>query len=73
MINGLTSTIRKSSVLYIKSSRPISSLNPTSLSVIFISYILLSVSPINKGNLLIKAESVSDIISFNVKPSKRVV
>jgi hypothetical protein len=73
MINGLTSTTRKSSDSYNKSSRPISSLNPTSLSVIFISYILLSVSPINKSNLLIKAESVSDIISFNVKPSKRVV
>ena len=73
MTNGLTSTIRKSSDSYDRSSKPISSLSLTSLSIISISYILLSVSPTSEGNLLIKAGSVSDIISFNVKLSKRVV
>ena len=65
--------IRKSSVPYIKSFKPISFLSLTSLSVISISYILLSVSLINEDNLLVKAESVNNIISFNVKLSKRVV
>ena len=73
MTSGLTSTIRKSSVLYIKSFKPTSSLSLTSLSIISISYILLSVSLISEGNLLIKAGSVSDIISLSVKPGKRVV
>jgi len=73
MINGLTSTIYKLLISCIKSFKPISSLSPTLLSVIFISYILLSVSFINKDNLLIKAESINDIISFNIKLSKRVV
>ena len=73
MINELTSTIRKSSVPYIKSFKPTSSLSLISLSVISISYILLSVSLINEGNLLIKAEFISDIISFSVKLGKRVV
>jgi len=73
MINELTSTIRKSSVPYIKSFKPTSSLNLTSLFIISISYILLSVSLINKSNLLIKAGFINDIISFNVKLNKRVV
>ena len=73
MISGLTSTIRKSSVPYIKSSKPTSSLSPTSLSIISISYILLSVSSINESNLLVKAGSVSNIISLSVKLSKRIV
>ena len=73
MTNELTSTIRKSSVPYIKSFKPTSSLNLTSLFIISISYILLSVSLINEGNLLVKAGSVSDIISLSVKLSKRVV
>ena len=65
--------IYKSLVLYIKSFKLISSLNLTLLFIIFISYILLSVSLINKSNLLIKTKSISDIISFNVKLNKRVV
>ena len=73
MTNGLISTIRKSSVPYIKSFKPTSSLNLTSLFIISISYILLSVSLINKSNLLIKAGFINDIISFNVKLNKRVV
>ena len=73
MTNGLTSTIRKSSVPYIKSFKPTSSLSLTSLFIISISYILLFISLINKSNLLIKAESINDIISFNIKLSKRVV
>jgi len=73
MINELTSTIRKSSVPYIKSFKPTSSLNLTSLFIISISYILLSVSLINKSNLLIKAGFINDIISFNVKLNKKVV
>ena len=73
MTSGLISTIRKSSVLYIKSFKPTSSLSPTLLFVISISYILLSVSLISEGNLLVKAESISDIISLSVKLSKRVV
>jgi hypothetical protein len=73
MTNGLTSTTYKSSDSYDRSFRPISSLSLTSLSVISISYILLSVSLINKSNLLVKAGSISDIISFSVKLDKRVV
>jgi hypothetical protein len=73
MINGLTFIIYKSLILYIKSFKPISSLNLTSLFIIFISYILLSVSFIIESNLLIKAGFISDIISFNVKLNKRVI
>jgi len=73
MINGLTFIIYKSSVLYIKSFKPISSFNLISLFIISIFYILLSISLINESNLLIKAESINDIISFNVKLNKRVV
>ena len=73
MTNGLTSTIRKSSVPYIKSFKPISSFSPTLLSIISISYILLFISLINESNLLIKAGFISDIISLSVKLSKRVV
>jgi hypothetical protein len=51
----------------------ISFLKPTSLFIIFISYILLFISLINKGNLLVKVGSISDIISPSVKLSKRVV
>jgi hypothetical protein len=73
MTNGLTSTTRKSLDLYNKSFKPISSLSLTSLSIISISYILLFVSLISEDNLLIKAESISDIISLSVKLNKRVV
>ena len=73
MINGLTFIIYKSLILYIKSFKPISSLNLTSLFIIFISYILLFISFINKSNFLIKVEFISDIISFNIKLNKRVV
>jgi hypothetical protein len=73
MTNGLTSMTYKSSDSYNKSFKPISSLSLTSLSVISISYILLFVSPISEDNLLIKAGSVSDIISLSVKLNKRVV
>jgi len=73
MINKLMSIIYKSSVLYIKSFKLISSLNLTLLFIIFISYILLSVSLINKSNLLIKVKSVNNIISFNIKLSKKIV
>ena len=73
MINGLISTIYKSSVLYIKSFKPINSFNLISLFIIFIFYILLFVSFINKNNLLIKVKSINDIISFNVKLNKKVV
>jgi len=65
--------IHKSLILCIKSFKPTSSFNLISLFIIFIFYILLSVSFINEDNLLIKAESISDIISFNVKLNKRVV
>jgi len=65
--------IRKSSILYIKSFKPISSFNLTLFFIIFISYILLSVSFINKNNFLIKVKFINDIISFNIKLNKRVV
>jgi hypothetical protein len=58
---------------YNKSFKPINSFKLTSLSVISISYILLFISLINKSNLLIKAEFISDIISFNIKSNKRVI
>jgi hypothetical protein len=73
MTNGLTSTIRKSSDLYNRSSKPTSSPSPTLLSVISISCILLSVSPTSEGNLLAKAGSTSNIISPSVKLGRRVV
>jgi hypothetical protein len=73
MTNRLTFTIYKLLDLYNRSSKPISSPSPTSLSVISISYILLSISPTNKGNLLAKAGSASNIISSSVKPGRRVV
>jgi hypothetical protein len=73
MTNGLTSTIRKSSDSYDKSFKPTSSSSLTSLSIISISYILLSVSPISEDNLLVKTGSVSDIISLSIKPGRRVV
>jgi hypothetical protein len=38
-----------------------------------ISYILLSVSLTTKGILLVKAQSISDIISPSVKPGIRIV
>jgi hypothetical protein len=65
--------IRKSLDLYNRSSKPISSPSLTLLSVISISYILLSISPTSKGNLLVKARSTSNIISLSVKPGRRVV
>ena len=73
MTNRLTSMIRKSSDSYNRSSKPTSSLSLTLLSVISISYILLSVSPTSEGNLLVKAGSASNIISPSIKPGRRVV
>ena len=73
MTNGLTSMIRKSSDSYNRSSKLTSSPSLTLLSIISISYILLFVSPTNKGNLLIKAGSTSDIISLSIKLGRRVV
>jgi len=73
MTNKLTFIIRKLLVLYIKFFKPTNSFSLTSLFIIFISYILLFVSFINKSNLLIKTKSINDIISFNVKLNKRVV
>jgi hypothetical protein len=73
MTNGLTSIIRKLLDSYNRSFKPTSSPNLTLLFVISISYILLSVSPTSKGNLLAKAGSASDIISPSVKPGRRVV
>jgi hypothetical protein len=54
-------------------SRLISSFKLILLFIIFIFYILLSISFINKGNLLINIRSISNIISFNIKLNKRVV
>jgi hypothetical protein len=59
--------------LYNKSFKPISSSSLILLSIISISYILLFISSINKGNLLIKAGSTSNIISLSVKLRRRVV
>jgi hypothetical protein len=59
--------------LYNRSSKLISSPSPTLLSVISISYILLSISPTSEGNLLIKAGSINNIISPSIKPGRRVV
>jgi hypothetical protein len=73
MTNGLISTIYKSLDSYNRSSKPTSSLSPTLLSVISISYILLSISSTSEGNLLVKAGSTSNIISPSVKPERRVV
>ena len=73
MTNGLIFIIRKSLILYIKSFKPINSFNLTLLFIIFIFYILLFISFINKNNLLIKTESINDIISLNVKVNKRVI
>jgi hypothetical protein len=73
MTNGLIFTIYKSLDLYNKSFKPINSFSLTSLFIISISYILLSVSLINKSNFLIKAKSISDIISLNIKLKKRVI
>jgi hypothetical protein len=65
--------IYKSLDLYNRSFKPISSLSPILLSIISISYILLSISPTSEGNLLVKAGSVSNIISPSVKLGRRVV
>jgi hypothetical protein len=73
MTNGLISIIHKSLDSYNRSSKPTSSPSLTSLSVISISYILLSVSPTSKSNLLVKAGSASNIISPSIKPGRRVV
>jgi hypothetical protein len=59
--------------LILISSRLTSSPKLTLLSIISISYILLSISPTSKGNLLVNAESISNIISPNIKLGKRVV
>ena len=73
MINKLIFIIYKSLNSYNKSFKLISSFNLISLFIISISYILLSVSLINKSNLLIKIKSINNIISFNIKLNKRVV
>ena len=73
MINGLMFMTYKSSDSYNKSFKPINSFSLTSLFIISIFYILLFVSFINKSNLLIKTEFISDIISLSVKLNKRVV
>jgi hypothetical protein len=73
MINKLTSIIYKSSILFNKSFNPTNSFNLILLFIIFISYILLFISLINKSNLLIKAEFINNIISFNIKLNKRVI
>ena len=73
MTNGLTSIIYKSLDLYNRSSKPTSSPSPTSLSIISISYILLSISPTNKSNLLVKAGFASNTISLSIKLRRRVV
>jgi len=73
MTNKLIFIIYKLLDLYNRSFKLISSLSPTLLSVISISYILLFISLTNKGNLLIKAGFVSDIISLSVKLGRRVV
>jgi hypothetical protein len=65
--------IYKSLDSYNRSSKPTSSPSPTLLSIISISYILLSVSSTSEGNLLVKAGSTSNIISPSVKPGRRVV
>jgi hypothetical protein len=65
--------IRKSLDSYNRSSKPTSSPSLTLLSVISISYILLFISPTSKGNLLVKAGSISNIISPSIKPRRRVV
>jgi hypothetical protein len=59
--------------LYNRSFKLISSLSLTSLSIISISYILLSISPISESNLLVKVGSMSNIISLSIKLGKRVV
>jgi hypothetical protein len=73
MTNGLTSIIYKLLDSYNRSSKPTSSPSPTSLSIISISYILLSISPTSESNLLIKAGSASDIISLSIKLGRIVV
>jgi hypothetical protein len=73
MTNGLIFIIYKLLDLYNRSFKPISSPSLTSLSIISISYILLSVSFISKGNLLVKARFVSNIISLSIKLGRRVV
>jgi hypothetical protein len=69
----LISIVCKFLVLGNRFSRLISSPPLILHSVISISYILLSVSPIIKGTLLVKAGSISDIISLSVKLGRRVV
>jgi hypothetical protein len=73
MTNGLISMIYKSLDLYNRSSKLTSSPSLTLLSIISISYILLSISPTSKGNLLVKAGSASNIISLSIKLGRRVV
>jgi hypothetical protein len=73
MTNRLISTIYKSLDLYNRSFKPTSSLSPTSLFTISISYILLSVSLTSEGNLLVKVGSASNIISPSIKPGRRVI
>jgi hypothetical protein len=73
MTNRLISIIYKSLDLYNRSFKPTSSFSLTLLFTISISYILLSISPTNKGNLLVKAGSASNIISPSVKLGRRVV
>jgi hypothetical protein len=69
----LISIVYKFSVLGNRFSRSISSPLLILYFIIFISYILLSVSPTIKGTLLVKAGFISNIISLNIKLGKRVV
>jgi hypothetical protein len=73
MTNVLTFIICKFLVLGNRFSRLISSSPLILHSIIFISYILLSVSSTIKGTLLVKVGSISDIISLSVKLGRRVV
>jgi hypothetical protein len=73
MTNRLIFIIYKSLDLYNRSFKLISSLSLILLFIISISYILLFISFINKGNLLVKAGFISNIISLNIKIEKRVV
>jgi hypothetical protein len=61
------------SILGNKSSKLISSSKLILLSMTFISYILLSISLTTKGILLVKAGSISNIISLSIKLGRRVI
>jgi hypothetical protein len=54
-------------------SKLISFLKLILLSIIFISYILLFISLINKSNLLVNIRFINNIISLSIKLNKKVV